>query len=133
MAEVDEHPHMAGIRPTGSRRAVHKQLQDYATRLVRQHGLTISPSEVRVACVMLQGSLFADAMGRDIMADLYPRPKRAGAEYARAFLRMLGMEPGSIDDTGDDTAADTHNGGRAAARATGRNGHARQARRPRGT
>jgi AcrR family transcriptional regulator len=132
MAEVDEHPHIAGTVRQG-RGAVHKQLLDYTTRLVRQHGLSIPPAEVRVACVMLQGSLFADAMGRDIMADMFPRPKRAGAEYARAFLRMLGMQPGSIDDTDDRAAANTHHGGRAAARATGRNGHARQARRPRGT
>jgi hypothetical protein len=41
---------------------------------------------------MLQGSLFADAMGRDIMPDMYLPPRRAGEGYARMFLRMLGAD-----------------------------------------
>jgi AcrR family transcriptional regulator len=112
MAEVHDHPHIAGCVRRGPD-VVHKQLLDYTNRLVKQHGLSITPAEVKVACVMLQGSLFADTMGRDIMSDLYPRSKRAGADYARAFLRMLGMDPGSIAATGD--------------HATRRNGHTRQA------
>ena len=131
MAEVGEHPHIAGCVRQGPD-VVHKQLLDYTARLVRQRGLSISRPEVRVACIMLQGALFADAMGRDIMADMFPRPKRAGAEYARAFLRMIGLEPGSIGE-GEHADADSHNGARAAARATRRNGHARTARRPRDT
>jgi AcrR family transcriptional regulator len=127
MAEVGEHPHIAGCVRQGPD-VVHKQLLDYSTRLVRQQDLPASPAEVRVACIMLQGALFADAMGRDIMADMFPRPKRAGAEYARAFLRMLGLDPGAVD-TGEHPDAGLHNG----ARALRRNGHTRTARRPRKT
>jgi AcrR family transcriptional regulator len=92
MAEVDEHPQMAGCMRAGPDVA-QLQLRAYADELVRQRGLRIDPDEVRLACMMLQGALFADAMGRDIMPDLYPRPlQRAGEMYARAFLRLLGAE-----------------------------------------
>lgn len=93
MAEVGAHPNIAGCVRQGPD-VVHKQLLDYATSLVRQQGLQVSRDDVRVSCLMLQGSLFADAMGRDIMPDLFPRSvNRAGADYARIFLRMLGADP----------------------------------------
>jgi AcrR family transcriptional regulator len=121
MAEVDEHPNIAGCVRQGPD-VVHRQLVDYTTQLVKRLDLPVSPGDVRVMCVMLQGSMFADAMGRDIMPDMFPKPHRAGAEYARAFLRMLGVEPGP---------AARSRGSRAAV-SQRRNGH-RQSRPPRGT
>jgi AcrR family transcriptional regulator len=91
MAEVGDLPQMVDCMRRGPD-VVHRQLQEYAMRLVRHHQLAISPDEVRVACMMLQGSMFADAMGRDIMPDLYPPVSQAGKAYARLFLRMLGAE-----------------------------------------
>jgi hypothetical protein len=71
----------------------HAQLHAYAVTLVARYGSPLSPTDVKVACMMLQGALFSDAMGRDMMPDLYPRPlRRAGAEYARTFLRMLDVD-----------------------------------------
>lgn len=93
MAEVEEHPQMADCMRKGPDVA-HDQLQTYATRLVRQHRLPLTADEIDVSCMMLQGSLFADAMGRDIMPELFPRPLReSGEQYARAFIRMLGLDP----------------------------------------
>ena len=125
MAEVDSHPHIAGCVRQGPD-VVHQQLLEYTTKLVRQQKLSLSPDELRVACIMLQGSMFADAMGRDIMPDLFPPARRAGADYARQFLRMLGLDPAA------GTVGHRTNGGRAAAASPRRNGHGR-ARPPRGT
>ena len=135
MAEVDVHPQMAGCMRRGPD-VVHRQLKGYATRLVQLRGLKVTRDDIHIACMMLQGSLFADAMGRDIMPDLYPPLRRAGAGYARFFLRMLGADDDAL--SGDDAEPATQNGakrstgGRAAA-AKRRDGPRRQARPPRGT
>ena len=130
MAEVDEYPQMVGCMRRGPD-VVHHQLRDYTTRLVKQRGLNITPDEIHIACVMLQGSLFADAMGRDIMPDRYPPLARAGAGYARLFLRMLGIDDDAGDTAGHDTEQNT--GGRAAAATKRRNGPGKSPRSPRGT
>jgi AcrR family transcriptional regulator len=130
MAEVDEYPRMAGCMRRGPD-VVHQQLRDYTTKLVKQRDLNITPDEIHIACVMLQGSLFADAMGRDIMPDRYPPLRRAGAGYARLFLRMLG-----VDDSAGDTEAqvgEQQNGGPAAAATKRRRGPGKSPRPPRGT
>jgi AcrR family transcriptional regulator len=137
MAEVDEHPQMAGCMRRGPD-VVHRQLRDYATRLVKDRGLPVSRDDIQIACMMLQGSLFADAMGRDIMPDLYPPLRRAGAGYARFFLRMLGAEEDAGAPAPEAQADEPHdaertNGGRAAAGAKRRTGKGRQARPARGT
>ncbi len=135
MAEVHEHPQMAGCMRRGPD-VVHRQLQDYATKLVRQRGLDVSDDDIHGACMMLQGALFADAMGRDIMPDLYPPLRRAGPGYARLFLRMLGADgndpvPGT-ETTGHEGT--THrNGERRSAGRKRRNGQPRKGRAPRGT
>lgn len=137
MAEVDEHPQMAGCMRRGPD-VVHRQLRDYTTRLVELRGLRVTREEIHVACMMLQGSLFADAMGRDLMPDLYPPLRRAASGYARFFLRMLGAEgdaAAAMTDAQPDeqNGAERTNGGRAAAGPKRRNGHGRPARPPRGT
>ena len=131
MAEVDLYPQMVGCMRRGPD-VVHRQLRDYTDKLVRQQGLDPTPDEIRVACLMLQGSLFAETMGRDIMPDMYPPPRRAGEAYARMFLRMLGADgdaAGSVDEKG--VAA--KNGGRAATATKRRNGQGKPARPRRGT
>jgi hypothetical protein len=41
---------------------------------------------------MLMGALFADAMGRDAMPDLYQNdPDRALTQYIEMFLRAIGV------------------------------------------
>ena len=131
MAEVDLYPQMAGCMRRGPD-VVHRQLRDYTEKLVRQQGLDLTPDEVRVACLMLQGSLFAETMGRDIMPDLYPPPRRAGEAYARMFLRMLGAD-GDAAGTAEAKGGEVKNGGRAATATKRRNGQGKPARPPRGT
>ena len=131
MAEVDLYPQMAGCMRRGPD-VVHRQLRDYAEKLVRQQGLDLTPEEIRVACLMLQGSLFAETMGRDIMPDMYPAPRRAAEAYARMFLRMLGAD-GDATAPVDARGGEAKNGGRAAAATKRRNGQGKPARPPRGT
>lgn len=130
MAEVDEYPRMAGCVRRGPD-VVHQQLRDYTAKLVKQRDLNITADEIHIACLMLQGSLFADAMGRDIMPDRYPPLRRAGAAYARLFLRMLGVDDGTVVPGAQ--VADQHTGGRAAAATKRRSGPGKAARPPRGT
>jgi AcrR family transcriptional regulator len=93
MAEVDDMPQMVPCMRRGPD-VVHRQLLEYTQKLVRQRGLDLASEDINVACRMLQGSLFADAMGRDIMPDMYLPPRRAGEGYARMFLRMLVADSG---------------------------------------
>jgi AcrR family transcriptional regulator len=118
MAEMEEHPLMAGCMRHGPD-VVHSQLLTYATRLAHQRDLSLAASEIAVACMMLQGSLFSDAMGRDIMPDLFPRPPRqAGRLYARTFLRAMGLDPASEPSNGDAARRGNRtNGSHAAGRA----------------
>jgi hypothetical protein len=114
---------------------VHRQLTDYTEKLVRQRGLDLTIDEINVACRMLQGALFADAMGRDIMPDMYPTLRRAAEGYARMFLSMLGAEdePASADSAAGREGKDngTKNRRRSPAGTRQRNGQGRQ--RPSGT
>ncbi len=42
---------------------------------------------------MLMGVLFADAMGRDVMPDMFDNdPEDALQEYVRLFLRGIGVD-----------------------------------------
>jgi AcrR family transcriptional regulator len=101
LAELEEHPEMADCMRVGPTLAL-SQLRDYAMNLCRARGLDIERQVVATACTMLMGALFADAMGRDMTPGIYPQRSRAAAQYARLFLRTLGL----------DTAASHHGNGR---------------------
>jgi len=106
MAELEEHPQMAACMRHGPDLS-QEQLAAYVRRLVAVRDLDVSAEDVQVACMMLQGALFSDAMGRDMMPDLFPRPlRRAGAQYARLFLRALGVVV--TDATGNRRRADSN-------------------------
>jgi AcrR family transcriptional regulator len=90
MAEVEEHPDI--MEPENSPPALAaKALSGYLRRL-RERGTTRAEFDECVAATMLMGVLFADAMGRDIMRDMFPRdPEATLEEYVRLFLRGLGV------------------------------------------
>lgn len=69
------------------------ELSAYVERLRRRFPARLAGSrEASAAVAMLMGVLFADAMGRDLMPDMYPHPEsRAPTLYARLFLRALGL------------------------------------------
>lgn len=88
MAELHERPDCAG--PTAKHPVEsHQQITAYVERLA-EHGFIPSAADARPASTMLLGSLFADAMGRDMMPELFPPMQQAPATYVRLFLRSLG-------------------------------------------
>jgi len=97
MSEHEERPDAAPCVVECSRSAAH-ELRDYMKRL-RLRGMTsyepTDACDVRVdpyaAGAMLMAALLADAMGRDVMPEMYPQPaERAPVMYVRCFLRAIG-------------------------------------------
>ena len=90
MGEIEEHPEMAPCMSEGTQCAFH-ELREYAQRLGED--ASISEREIHTAATMLISALFADAMGREMMAAMYPQPESdAAALYARIFLRAIGCD-----------------------------------------
>jgi AcrR family transcriptional regulator len=94
MGEMEEHPDIISSidKPPVRAAAV---LARYLNRL-REVGLTTAPFDAQIAAAMLMGTLFGDAMGRDIMPDLFTRDTEASLrEYVRLLLRACGAVVGS--------------------------------------
>jgi AcrR family transcriptional regulator len=90
MAEHQEHPEAASVAQHITA-GIDKELRTYLER-VRVAGFTRERWETRVACAMLLGTLFADAVGRDCLPDRYPTPAEdAVAGYVGLFCRALGV------------------------------------------
>lgn len=101
MAELEERPDVA---PTmcGGWCDAEQELRDYVRRL-RRSGRLVDPAtdscgikvDLDVAVAMLTSALFSDAMGRDVMPEMYPQPaERAPLLYVRCFLRSVGCLDG---------------------------------------
>ena len=90
MGEIEEHPGLfsgENNAPAVTARA----LSQYLRRL-RETGQAKAQFDEIAASTMLIGVLFADAMGRDIMPDMYRNePDHALDEYIRLFLRSVGV------------------------------------------
>ncbi len=96
MADLDEHPDM-GPHLCRGQTPHFNELVSYATRLVALHP-EAAGADVETSCSMLFSALFGDAMGRDIVPNVYPQPEHeATARYVRVFLRALGVLP--VDDS----------------------------------
>ena len=99
MSEVEERPTASGCAAHGPSAAA-AQLRDYVVTLRRNgwlnpaalNGNAADPSDVTAAVTMLLGALFADAMSRDVMPEMYSlNPEQSVASYVRLFLRALGV------------------------------------------
>jgi hypothetical protein len=90
MAEIEEHPGIFSA-PNSPPAVAGKALHKYLRRL-REAGLAKAQFDETAASAMLMGALFADAMGRDIMPDLYRNEsEQAVDQYIQLFLRGLGV------------------------------------------
>jgi AcrR family transcriptional regulator len=90
MGEIEEHPDIISAENSPPASAA-KALCHYLRRL-REGGLAKAPFDEVAASTMLMGVLFADAMGRDIMPDMYrTEPEQAVDQYVRLFLRAIGV------------------------------------------
>jgi len=92
MSEIEERPEMGNCASHTPRRAS-ADLCRYMTAL-KKSGLTQEKFDSKTAAAMLMGTLFADAMGRGMMPDVYPQPEAKAAEmYTGLLLRALGVAP----------------------------------------
>jgi AcrR family transcriptional regulator len=90
MGEIEEHPGIFS-RENSPPAMASKALCRYLRRL-REANLAKAPFDEVAASTMLMGVLFADAMGRDIMPDMYQNdPEEALDQYVRLFLRAIGV------------------------------------------
>jgi AcrR family transcriptional regulator len=90
MGEIEEHPGIFSA-PNSPPAIAAKALSQYLRRL-REAGMAKASFDETSASAMLIGALFADAMGRDIMPDLYGNDAdEALDQYVQLFLRALGV------------------------------------------
>ena len=91
LGEFAEHPGLFTPELSCPVRAA-SALAGYLERL-KQRELVSASFDPRVAATMLLGMLFADAVGRDIVPDMYAaEPEGALTEYVALFLRGIGIE-----------------------------------------
>jgi outer membrane protein TolC len=88
MAEMHERPECADSASSHPAQSF-ASLVTYIERLAERRFIP-SATDAKPAAAMLMGTLFADAMGRDMMPDMFPPEKQAPAIYVRLFLRSIG-------------------------------------------
>ena len=92
LSEFAEHPDLVTPEMSCPARAV-RALAGYLERL-KQCGLTSAPFDGPAAATMLMGALFSDAIGRDLVPDMYDNdPEDALTAYVTLFLRGIGVDP----------------------------------------
>ena len=102
MGEIEERPDMCEYATDVPRRASN-DLCLYLAALKRQ-GMATQEFEPTTAAAMLMGSIFADAMGRDMMPDVFPQPQAKAAQmYTKLLLQALGVENESREATSKQT------------------------------
>ena len=90
MGESAAQPELALCGSEQPRRAA-GQLRSYLVRLV-ERGLATDDFDPVVASAMLLGALFSDAMGRDLMPDVFGLSlEESAAAYVTLFLKSIGV------------------------------------------
>lgn len=91
MGEIEEHPELLP-RENSPTACAGRDLRGYLER-IQAAGLAGATFSTSAATMTLMGTLFADAMSRDIMAFSYPlEPEEAITEYVDLFIRAIGAE-----------------------------------------
>ena len=92
MGEIEERPELTARAAEMPTRATN-ELCDYFQRLA-ELGFTKQEFDPTVASAMLIAALFHDAMSREVMPDIFPKPASdAPARYAELVLRAIGVKP----------------------------------------
>lgn len=100
MGEMAERPEAAPCAGQSTQAAA-VELKRYMRRLCERGFVEFTSrrnagrdEEAHAAGAMLMAALFGDAMGRDMMPEMYPQPaERAAALYVRLFLRAIRFAP----------------------------------------
>lgn len=97
ISERDEHPKLSASSNSTVPRAS-MQLRGYLQRL-RDSGMGDPDFDIKAAVAMLLGALFSDAMGRDVMPDVFPStPTDVTELYTRLLLRAIGVDVVNASD-----------------------------------
>ena len=89
IGEFEQHPNLEDW-PRRVPKHLSTMLEQYLTRL-RARGLTRGDWQPRAAASLLLGTLFADAISRDLMPDHLPSPAEdAPRQYVELFLNAIG-------------------------------------------
>lgn len=89
LSEIEERPELTPSATSGPTCASN-ELREYLGRL-KKRGLINPDLHLPAAAAMLLGTLFSDAMGRDMMPSVYPQPAEAAPRlYVRLFLAAIG-------------------------------------------
>ncbi len=92
MGEIEEHPELLP-QENHATACAGRELKGYLERL-RAAGMARAEFATSAATTLLMGTLFADAMGRDILPFIYRlEPAEAIEEYVDLFIRAIGAEP----------------------------------------
>lgn len=92
MGEIEEHPELLP-QENHATACAGRELKGYLERL-RAAGMARAEFATSAATTLLMGTLFADAMGRDIMPFIYRlEPAEAIEEYVDIFIRGIGAGP----------------------------------------
>jgi AcrR family transcriptional regulator len=92
MGEIEERPELTARAAEMPTRATN-ELCDYFKRL-KERGFTDQEFEPTVASAMLIAAVFHDAMSREVMPDIFPKPaSKAPKLYAQLVLRAIGVTP----------------------------------------
>lgn len=92
MGEMEERPELT-IRASEFPTRATNDLCTYFDRL-KSLGFTRDEFEPTVASSMLIAALFHDAMSREMMPDIFPKPaEKAPSRYAEFVLRAIGVKP----------------------------------------
>lgn len=95
MSEMEERPEMKSTTAATPIR-VTNELCAYFRKL-KSDGFTDDDFDASAAAAMIMGALFHDAMGREMMPDVYPKPaNKAPQRYARLLLRAIGAGTSSV-------------------------------------
>lgn len=94
MGEIEERPELTARAAEMPTRAT-SELCDYFKRL-KERAFTDQEFEPTVASAMLIAAVFHDAMSREVMPDIFPKPASKAPElYAHLVLRAIGVKPAS--------------------------------------
>lgn len=93
MSEIEEHPEMITTAVSTPVRAAN-DLAAYLRKL-KSLGYTHTEFDVSAASSMLLGAVFHDAMGREMMPQIYPAQAKAARLYSRLLLNAIGFKMGN--------------------------------------
>jgi AcrR family transcriptional regulator len=103
MGEIEERPELTECAAAGPQGAF-AELCRYLGR-VRDAGMSFLDFDERVAAITLMGALFSDAMGREMMPEIYPPADVAAREYTELILRAIGADDTTRSAFADATGA----------------------------